>query len=185
VAIDVGAGDGRAVLAAAARDPRTLHLGLDPVAPGMAEASRRAARRPARGGLTNVRFVVGAAESYPGELRRLAAAVTVRFPWASLLRGCLGGDAAVATGVAALLAPGGSLELLLAPAGRDRIVGIPTDPEAVIAAARATFERLGLSCVEGRPATPAEVRSSGSTWARRLLGAGSDRAPVVVRFRSP
>ncbi len=151
----------------------------------MAEASRRAARRPGKGGLSNALFVVGAAESYPGELRGLAAAVTVRFPWASLLRGCLGRDTAAASGVTALLAPGGSLELLLAPAERDRLEGIPTEPEAVVAAARATFERFGLSCVEGRLATPAEVRSSGSTWARRLLGAGSDRAPVVVRFRSP
>jgi 16S rRNA (adenine(1408)-N(1))-methyltransferase len=201
VTVDVGTGDGRAVLAAAARDPRALHIGLDPVAGTMAESSRRAARRPGRGGLPNVLFVVAAAEAIPVPLRGLAARVTVHFPWASLLRGCLGADAAVARGVVSLVARDGTLELLLAPAARDRLAGLPTDTAAVAAAARATFEDLGLTCIEARGAAPGDVGSSGSTWAKRLLGGGSarparsappagleasaGRRPVLVRFRSP
>ena len=123
--------------------------------------------------------------------------MTVRFPWASLLRGCLGADAAVARGLASLVEAGGTLELLLAPAGRDRLGGLPTEPAEVLAAARATFEGPGFACLETREATADEIRSSGSTWARRLLpgpgsrqsvpgGSGSpERRPVRVRFRSP
>ncbi|MEW5990145.1 MAG: class I SAM-dependent methyltransferase [Chloroflexota bacterium] len=190
--VDLGTGDGRAVLAVAARDPRTLHLGLDPVATAMAEVSRRAARPAGRGGLPNARFVVAAAETWPAELRDIATLVTVRFPWASLLRGCLGHDPKVAAGIAGLVAPGGLLELLLAPAERDRLDGLPTDPAAVVGAARATFEDPGLTCVEGRTATADEIRSSGSTWAKRLLRGTGRPAPavgarhvVVVRFRRP
>jgi hypothetical protein len=69
----------------------------------MAESSRRAAR--AR--ISNVLFVVAAAEAIPPELRGVAARVTVQFPWASLLRGCLGLDDAVAAGIASLLATSG------------------------------------------------------------------------------
>ena len=60
--IDVGTGDGRHVLAAAAARPETLAIGLDASAAGMAEASRKAARR---GALPNALFAVAAAEHPP------------------------------------------------------------------------------------------------------------------------
>jgi len=50
------------VLAAAAARPDTLVIGVDANAAGMAEASRRAARR---GALPNALFVVAAAEHPP------------------------------------------------------------------------------------------------------------------------
>ncbi|HEX5589234.1 MAG TPA: class I SAM-dependent methyltransferase [Candidatus Limnocylindrales bacterium] len=174
--IDAGTGDGRSVLAAAAREPGALVIGLDADAPSMAEASRRAARPPRKGGAANALFVVAAAERIPAELRGLAATVTVRFPWASLLRGCLGREPAVAAGLAEMLAPGGELVLLLAPAERDRLAGLPVEPSAIAAAARSAFEPLGLELIEGRPASDAEVRASGSTWAKRLLGRNGSAA---------
>jgi 16S rRNA (adenine(1408)-N(1))-methyltransferase len=62
VAIDLGTGDGRHVLAVAAARPETLVIGLDANAAGMAEASRRAARK---GALPNALFAVAAAEHPP------------------------------------------------------------------------------------------------------------------------
>ena len=192
--IDVGTGDGRAILAAAAREPTTLAIGLDADAASMAESSRRAERRPGRprrGGLENALFVVAAAESPPVELKGLAAGVTVTFPWGSLLRGCLGTDPAVAAGISALVAPAGTLALLLAPAERDGLRAIPTRVDEVIGAARSAFESAGLVFVVGRPASAEEIRASRSTWARRLLASPSrtadedDRRAVLVRFRCP
>jgi 16S rRNA (adenine(1408)-N(1))-methyltransferase len=187
VTIDVGTGDGRAVLAAAARDPRTLAIGLDASAAAMAESSRRAAKPARNGGLPNAAFVVAAAEAVPDGVCGHAELVTVRFPWGSLLRGCVGGEGAVAHGIASLVAPHGSLELLLAPAARDGLDRVPTDASALAAAVAATFEPLGLGLVLGRPASHAEVAESGSTWARRLgpgrrLGAESDRAVALLRL---
>jgi 16S rRNA (adenine(1408)-N(1))-methyltransferase len=186
VTIDVGAGDGGAVLETAAADPATLAIGLDANAASMAEMSRRAARSAAKGGRPNALFVVGAAEAPPVELACLAELATVRFPWGSLLRGCLGLDRAIAAGVAGLVEPGGTLELLLAPAERDRLVGIPTDPAEIGCAASDTFAPFGFERIEGRPATAEELRASGSTWAKRLLSNGGDsrRAVTLVRLRS-
>jgi tRNA G46 methylase TrmB len=62
VAIDLGTGDGRYVLRAAAEHLDTLVIGLDANAAAMAEASRRAERRHA---LPNALFLVGAAEHPP------------------------------------------------------------------------------------------------------------------------
>jgi 16S rRNA (adenine(1408)-N(1))-methyltransferase len=186
VTIDVGTGDGRAVLAAAAREPTTLALGIDASASAMAEASRRAARPARKGGLENVRFVLAAAESLPPELRGRAALVTVLFPWGSLLRGCLGLDGTVACGVAGLVAPDGMLELLLGPAERDRLAGVPTTEGAIIDAAARTFAAHDFEVIVGRAATPAEVAATGSSLARRLGVAGrrygSERSPVLIRL---
>ena len=62
MAIDLGTGDGRHVLAAAAARRDTLVVGIDANAAGMAEASRRAARR---GALPNALFAAAAAEHPP------------------------------------------------------------------------------------------------------------------------
>jgi 16S rRNA (adenine(1408)-N(1))-methyltransferase len=62
VALDLGTGDGRHVLALARARPDTLVIGVDANAAGMAEASRRAARR---GTLPNALFAVAAAEHPP------------------------------------------------------------------------------------------------------------------------
>lgn len=184
--IDVGTGDGRAVLARAAREPTTLALGIDASAVAMAEASRRAARPARKGGLENVRFVVASAAALPAALQGRASLVTVLFPWGSLLRGCLGLDDAVAASLAGLAAPGGVLELVLAPAAKDGLEGVPTTEAAIIAAATRAFEPHGLEVKVARTATPVEVASSGSSWARRLGVAGgrngSNRSPVLIRL---
>lgn len=185
--IDVGTGDGRAVLAAAARDPRTLAIGLDASASAMAESSRRAARPARKGGLPNAAFILASAEALPAGLSRLADLVTVRFPWGSLLRGCVGADEAAAAGVASLVAVDGALELLLAPDARDGLDGVPTDPAAIAPAVAAAFVTHGFDLAVARSATPAEVGASGSTWGRRLgttrsNGAASDRGVVLLRL---
>jgi 16S rRNA (adenine(1408)-N(1))-methyltransferase len=182
VTIDVGAGDGRAVLATAAAQPTSLVIGLDADAASMVESSRRAAR----GRAPNALFVVAAAEALPPELVGIAARVTIRFPWGSLLRGCLGLDTAATAGIASLVAPDGQLELLLAPIARDGLADVPTEPGEVVRAAATTFDRFGFEVVEGRRAAAGELAASRSTWARRLLstGSSSDRPVTLVRLRS-
>jgi 16S rRNA (adenine(1408)-N(1))-methyltransferase len=183
VTIDVGTGDGRAVLDAAAREPTTLVLGVDANAASMAKASRRAAGPARKGGRPNAGFVLAAAESPPPALFGAADLVTVRFPWGSLLRGVVGRDEAVACGVSGLVAAGGALELLLAPSARDGLEGISTEPEALIEAAAAAFAPLGLRLSEGRAATDDEIAASGSTWAKRLLSSrNGDRTVVRARL---
>jgi 16S rRNA (adenine(1408)-N(1))-methyltransferase len=188
VTIDVGTGDGRAVLDAAAREPATLVLGLDASAAAMAEVSRRAAGPARRGGRPNARFLVAAAETPPAAIQGIADLVSVRFPWGSLLRGCVGLDAPAAAGVAALVAPGGTLELLLAPSARDGLDSVPLEVSAVVAGVAAAFDPFGLAVSTGRPASAAEVAGSGSTWAKRLRHgdatgrSGADRSVTLVRL---
>ena len=175
--IDAGTGDGRAVLVAAAREPATLVLGLDASAASMAEASRRAARSPRKGGLPNAAFIVAAAEAPPPGLGGVAELVTARFPWGSLLRGAVGRDDAVARGLAALVTEWGALELLLAPIERDGLDGVPTSTAGLAEGAASAFAAHGFEIERVCAPTPAEIRASGSTWARRL-----DRAATLIRL---
>jgi 16S rRNA (adenine(1408)-N(1))-methyltransferase len=178
VTIDAGTGDGRAVLAAAAREPSTLVLGLDANAASMAESSRRAARAVRKGGRPNAAFLVASAEAPPAELSGRAELVTVQLPWGSLLRGVVGDDQAVAAGLAGLVTTTGALELLLAPMQRDGLGGIPTSQGGLVDGAGAAFAPHGFEVAFVRALTPAEIRVSGSTWARRL-----DRPATLIRLR--
>ena len=175
MAVDLGTGDGRHVLAIAAAQPDTLSIGVDANAAAMADSSRRASR--GRTALPNALFAVAAAERPPEALHGLAGSLTVNFPWGSLLRGMLGEDDAVLTGVARLMAPGADGAVLLSVLPRD---GMPPVPAR--ASLATVYERHGLELVEMRPATAEEVAASGSSWAKRLR-AGRDRPVTLLRLR--
>ena len=155
------------MLAAAAAEPDRLVVGVDASAAAMAEASRRAGRRPGRGGLPNARFVVAVAEALPPELDGLADLVTVHFPWGSLLRGLLTADPAVLGGLVRVLRPSATLSMLVSSTARDAAGVGPIDQHALAQLAGA-YRRSGLAVTRVRPATPADVAASRSTWGKRL-----------------
>jgi 16S rRNA (adenine(1408)-N(1))-methyltransferase len=167
------------VLAAAAAEPDRLVVGVDASASAMAEASRKAARRPGRGGLPNALFVVAAAEALPPELDGLAELVCVHFPWGSLLRGLLGADPALLTGLAGLLRRGGTLSLLVSSTTRDRGAGVAPLREVDLRALAGAYADHGLVVTRVRPATPADVAAAHSTWGKRL-DAGRRRPAWLV-----
>jgi 16S rRNA (adenine(1408)-N(1))-methyltransferase len=176
VAVDLGTGDGRHVLAVAAAQPDTLAIGVDANAAAMADSSRRAWR--GRAALPNALFAVAGAERPPEALHGLAATLTVNFPWGSLLRGLVGEDDAVLAGVARLMAPAAEGVVLMSVVPRDGMPPVP--PRASLASA---YERHGLELVEMRTAASEEIAASGSSWAKRLR-AGRERPVTLVRMRA-
>ncbi len=184
--VDLGTGDGRFVLAAAAAKPDRLVIGVDPVATAMAESSRRAAQGPRRGGTPNAVFVVASAEAVPAELRGIAELVTVNLPWGSLLRGALALDPTAAAGIASLVRPGGRVQLLLAADARDRLaadVNVRTRLDGGLAS---DWRAHGLELMKAHEAAPEELASARTTWARRLrLGTSDERRAWRLILRRP
>ena len=170
------------MLATAAAQPDRLVVGVDASAAAMAEASRRAAATPRRGGLPNALFVVAAVEALPPELDGLADAVTVHFPWGSLLRGLLRADPAAMAGLTRVMRPGATLSMLLSSTDRDRGAGVAPLQEPAVGALAASYAAWGLAVAEARPATAADVAAAHSTWGKRL-GAGGRRSAWLVRAR--
>ncbi|WP_084510704.1 class I SAM-dependent methyltransferase [Nocardia lijiangensis] len=178
VQIDLGTGDGRAVLAAATADPERLVIGVDAHAAGMSEASRKAAR----GKLPNALFVVAAAERLPPELDGVADAVTVYFPWGSLLRGVVTADPVIVAGLARLLKPRASLSILVSVIEHDRGSGLPPIDENDLRGLAAPFATQGLTITGVRQASAADIAATGSSWGKRL-GAGSQRSAWRIAAR--
>ena len=149
----------------------------------MTEASRRAAAPPRKGGLPNARFVVASAEALPRGLEGIAGLVTVTLPWGSLLRGALALDTTAARGIASLVAPGGRIDMLLAPAARDGLAA-DVDVESRLAdGLRDDWCALGLELVGASPATAAHVAARPTTWVRRLRLASLMAEPDRVAWR--
>ena len=148
----------------------------------MAEASRRAARAPGRGGLPNALFVVAAAERLPAELRGVADELTIAFPWGSLLRGVLALDEEAAAGIASLLAPDGVAVAVVSVEDRDGLDLPRLGEDGAREALGARWSCHGLRLCELRAATRDELASMTSTWARRL-DAGRDRTAWRIELQ--
>lgn len=161
--VDLGAGDGRFVLAHAASHPDRFVLGVDASPDAMRDASRRAARSAARGGLPNARFVVSAIEALPAGLESCADLVTVHFPWGSLWDAAVGTKPRLTARIASLVRPSGRLRLLVSADERDG--GTPVDLHRVADA----YASHGLLLGAVRPATLDDAIAAHSSWGKRLL----------------
>lgn len=168
IEIDVGTGDGRHVLDVARALPERLVIGIDAVAETMAEASRKAAASPRKGGLANALFFRAAAERLPGPFAGRADQVTVNYPWGSLMRIVAEPDRVGLAGLRGLCKPGAGLRVLL---------------NYTVIADRPYLERLGLGEMADpadSPALPEIYKAAGFTLETREIFAGDP--PVRTRW---
>jgi predicted RNA methylase len=179
VTVDLGAGDGAFAYRYAQAHPERFVVAIDPVRENLREYSARAAKKPDRGGLANVVYVVASVEQLPDELRAVADEIFVTLPWGSLMRGIILADDVVLAGLASLAREGASMRIVL----NTRIFDdpVPTDVrdlpdvsrqyvEATLAPA---YTRHGIEITATRWMDADEVAAIGTTWAKRL----SHRAP--------
>ncbi len=179
--MDLGTGDGRAVLARASAHPDELVVGIDASAAGMVRASRRAAASLAHGGLPNARFLLAGLESVPDDLSRYADLVTISFPWGSLLAAAVGQAPALTVRIVRLLRPGGTLRLIVSASPRDARRGLMS---VDLAAMTAVYEELGMCSVGSRAATAEGLAASRSSWAKRLA-TSPGRSAWITELRPP
>jgi 16S rRNA (adenine(1408)-N(1))-methyltransferase len=191
VVADLGTGDGRFAYRLAREHPAWLVVGVDPSADAMAEVSRRAARKPARGGLENVLFVVGTGEALPAELDGLCDEVLAILPWGRLMRDLLLGEPETLAGIARIAAPGAGIRLILNTEIFEKPVPLDVRelPEATPEYAREQlvprYAEHGIALEELRYLTQDEVRALHSTWSRRLAHAREPRFLLLAGRSTP
>jgi hypothetical protein len=165
VLVDLGTGDGRFVLHAARAHPARYVIGIDACRDNLYEASRRA---PA-----NALFLIANICSLPVGLDGLASAITVNFPWGTLLAGLLDDGSSLLASLASLARPEATLEIrlnggALAEAGYSLEAG----GEQV-----RRLARLAGFCVAASQSLPAgDLRAYPTTWAKRLAFGRDPRA---------
>ena len=166
----------------AAREPGTFFIALDADASAMADASRLAARPTRKGGRNNVMFLAAAADELPDALAGIADEASVILPWASLLSAVLNPESDTFARVLATAKPFGVLTLLISAQERDQIAGTIELDEAAAADLVARYEQCGLTVLECRLPTPADIDRYSSGWARRL-GIPERRTAWLFRLR--
>lgn len=113
VLLDIGCGDGKFVYRWAAAHPTTFCIGLDASVDAIIGISAKSAKKPTRGGLANVIFVVAAVEHLPNELTGLADSITINYPWGSLLSLLVKPDIVVLREISEAGKPNATLTMLL------------------------------------------------------------------------
>jgi 16S rRNA (adenine(1408)-N(1))-methyltransferase len=185
VHVDFGTGDGAFVLRTARRHPDVLVLGVDANASGLAEASRRAAAKPARGGVPNARFGVLALEHAPGALVGLVGALTVLLPWGSLLGVVAGAEPDGLSRLRALCRPGAGVQIVFGYASEAdaAVIGAQRLPDIEPALAGALVGRYRTAgfAVDAATTTREAVRALGTTWANRLAFGSAERSFLALR----
>jgi 16S rRNA (adenine(1408)-N(1))-methyltransferase len=101
--VDLGTGDGAAVLRTARENPSALVIGVDTDASSLREPSWRAARPISKGGVPNALFLVADASVALTALRGRVHELRITLPWGSLLRLVLEGERDFAHAVAGSL----------------------------------------------------------------------------------
>lgn len=173
VTVDLGTGDGQAVLRLARQHPHRLIIGIDADREALAEGSRRAARKPQRGGAPNTLFVHASVEALPAELDGSAEAVDVLFPWGSLLRTVVQPDIEVLAQVRRLCRAGAAFEAVLSidPArdGREAArLGLASEGALSVALLSPGYRAAGFHLCSVEPMAREAVAALPSVWAKRL-----------------
>jgi 16S rRNA (adenine(1408)-N(1))-methyltransferase len=164
VTLDLGCGDGAYVRHLATSNPSVAVIGIDTCG---ANAIGTARRLP-----ENARLIVHDALAVPGELAGLAGAITINFPWGSLLRAMLDGDDRL------LATLRGKQCEIRVNAGALAEQGYAFEPG--IAAIRVSLRKLSPARLTVEMLDRQELRSFPSTWAKRLA---FGRDPRAVAFR--
>lgn len=165
--LDFGTGDGRLVRQIAIERGEWLAIGVDAARVPLERVSRRA---PA-----NALFLIANATALPSALEGLAAAVSVVFPYGSLL-GMVCGEGCGMEAIAATMQPGATIDLVLnAGAFADHGVGFEPGVELAIGA----LWRSGLSLARLVDLDAAALRRSPTTWGRRLAFGRDPRAKYI------
>lgn len=192
VVLDVGTGDGRWPYEMAKRDAINLYVGIDPDASALAEYAYRASRKPSRGGVANVLYVVASVEQMPPELAGLADFVVVNFPWGGLLRGILRPEPDLLRALALPLRSGGELRVTLTyDPGHDHGATpdsgpLPSPSEYYIRESLGpVYAATGLEIVETQLLTREEALAIPSTWGRRLLHGRQREVYAFTARRQP
>lgn len=183
VTLDLGTGDGAFVLRQARAEPETLCIGLDAVADAMAESARRARAKPAKGGAANALYLVARAEDLPAELTGRCDAITINYPWGSLLKAVTQPQPEVLAGIAACAKPGARVALLINlapfedPDQRDRLGLRDLDAELAEQRLRPAYRAAGLE-IDEIDLHLGELPER-TSWGRRLV-VGSRRKTLEI-----
>lgn len=185
IVFDIGTGDGKFPYESAKNDPHTLWVGIDADRSSLEEYAHKIYRKPSKGGLPNVLYVIANANQLPDELYKKADQIWIILPWGSLLQGMVQGQPDFLQNLSAVAKPGCEIRVFvnydLRYEGNE--IGklqLPTLSDEYIRNILAPQYLLhGLQLASWETLDNLKMVTTPSTWARRL-GYGRTRTTTQM-----
>lgn len=165
VLIDLGTGDGRFVRHIADKNTNYAVIGLDTCRENLRAASQIAP--------SNALYVIADARSLPREFYGIASWITINFPWGSLLKGLLVGEATLLDGLVAAARPGTVLEVRL---NGGALAEVGWSLEVAERQMRQVLHEWGFVVEPVERMDAQALRACPTTWAKRLAFGRDPRA---------
>lgn len=109
--VDIGTGEGEFIYKRALKNQDEMHIGVDTSVDSMCRYSMKSIKKPEKGGLRNVLYVVGDASNLPDVLSCTADRIFVNLPWGSLRDGIVKGEHSFLSSIRKISKENASLEM--------------------------------------------------------------------------
>lgn len=176
IVVDIGTGDGKFVYELAKANPDKLVIGIDPNAKNLEKTSRKASKKPKKGGLSNALFVLASIEDLPAELAGKANQVFINLPWGSLLDGIIRADQTTWQNLKRICKNGARIDILLA---EDPAV----DLDHIKRTLPTQLHSLGFRAAQIQTLTQRDLKSYPSSWTKRLAF-GKSKKFLLIRVQA-
>lgn len=172
VHVDLGTGDGAYAIRLARKHPDRAVIGVDTALDHLVGSARR---RPG-----NVRFASLDALGWPLGSLPEAEAVTVNFPYGSLLRGLVEDDPGLVARLDALLGPGARLDVRV---NASALLATGLDAASGPCHIARTLGRIDGLRLTRREMTQSDLRAFPSSWSKRLGYGKQTTAHLITAIR--
>ena len=187
VILDIGAGSGKFIYRLAKRNSDALCIGLETSQDSLLEYARKIEKKPERGGLPNIIYVIGSIESPPDELKGIADEIFINYPWTNLLKSLVSGEADILERIYSFFRSDGILNIIISYDKRyeEKFVtdyNLPELTEEYIQKTMAlAYEKQGFKIFLIEKLASGEMRKGMSEWGKRLAF-GRERTVWRMKF---
>lgn len=163
-------------------------MGIDPCHENLIEVSSKALKKPAKGGLPNLLFVLANVENMPDELTGITDRVYINFPWGSLLQGIVLGHELTWNNIKKICNKNATIETIFGYHASfdkkeiDRLELPPLDESYLKHALIPRLRQLGFATISMKNVKSQELRNYSTTWAKKL-SYGQDRSYYQLTLR--
>lgn len=186
--MDIGTGEGEFVYKKAKQNPDVMYIGIDTSADFMRRYSLKACRKPERGGLRNLMYVIGNADALPDALTCTADIIYVNLPWGSLRDGIIKGEHEILSNIRKVSKTNASLEIYVGYSELYEKQKIESRrlPELSLSylnsSLRAKYKGYGLNIVKATVLDNEDLKKLDTKWAKKL-GFGKKRDIFYIKCK--
>lgn len=172
--IDIGTGEGEFVYRKARQNRDAMFIGVDSAAAAMRPYSVKSAKKPEKGGLSNVMYVVAKAEALPDTLYGKADQISINLPWGSLRDGIIKGEPEVLNSIYKIAKTGAALDICISYCDfyEKQVIKERALPALSIAyfsqKLKYVYENYGISINKVSVLTNEDLKKMNTKWAKKL-----------------